>query len=134
MQQLFLCSESANSRLKNTILVTHIAFHLAPLTLLTKKMLSTSERKWSQRSLSKTILFSCNFQIQPLQFREKNLFDVSFCVSDHTVSLMVLQNEICLLCNSLLCQERYGKEWLEQLSATSTRKNSIDCIGKRHYM
>lgn len=50
LQQLFICSEPANSRLKNTILVTYIAFHLAPLTLLTKKMLSTSERKRSQRS------------------------------------------------------------------------------------
>lgn len=49
LQQLFICSGSANHRLKNTILVTHIAFHLAPLTLQTK-MLSTSERTWSQRS------------------------------------------------------------------------------------
>lgn len=50
LQQLFIRSESANSRLRNTILVTHITFHLASLTLLTKKMLSTSERKCSQRS------------------------------------------------------------------------------------
>lgn len=51
LQQLFIYSGSANHRLKNTILVTHcFAFHLAPLTVQTKKMMSPSERTWSQRS------------------------------------------------------------------------------------
>lgn len=96
LQQLFICSESANSRLKNTILVTHTVFHLAPLTLLTKKRCCLLQRESGLKGLMpKTILFPCNFQIQPLQFREKNLFDVTFCASDYTtVSLMVLQNAI----------------------------------------
>lgn len=70
-------------------------------------MLSTSE-SGLKVLMSKTILFSCNFQIQPLQFRKK-ISELAFCATDCTVSLMVMQNKVCLLCNSLLCQKRHGQ-------------------------
>jgi len=74
-------------------------------------MLSTSERTRSQRfHLKHYFVFTQQQNISPSEFSsgKKNLFDVTLCASDRTVSLTELRNETRLLCNSLLCQKRLG--------------------------
>lgn len=70
LPQLFLCSGSASHRLKNTILVTHVAFHIVPFTSQKKKMLSASEETWSWRSHIKQY-FHATAGYKPLRVRSR---------------------------------------------------------------
>lgn len=70
LQQLFIRSGSANHRLKITILVTHIVFHLTPLTLQTKKMPSTSEKSIVSEVSHQTLFcFHATAKYKPLRVR-----------------------------------------------------------------
>ena len=88
LQQLLPRSGSANHRLKNTILAPDMAFHLAPLTLQTKEMLSTSERTRSQRfHLKHYFVFTQQQNISPSEFssgKKKSLWCYSLCKRPHS--------------------------------------------------
>lgn len=99
-------------------------------------MLSTSERKWSQRSHVKDYFVSMQFpNTIPSVQGKKSVWCYFLCQWLHysftdgaakwnTPGFVILS----------YVRTGMGKEWLEWLSVTSMRKNSIGCIGKRHYM
>lgn len=100
-----------NHRLKNTILVTHTAFHLAPLTFQTKKdAVYFRENVVSEVSYHTLFCFHeiAKYKTLRVQFWKKNSLMLLF-VQVTAVSLVALQYEKCLLCNSLLCQKTLGQ-------------------------
>lgn len=111
LQQLFICSESANSRLKNTILVTHTVFHLAPLTLLTKKdAVYFREKVVSKVSCQRLFCFHAISKYNPFSSGKKICLMLLFVpVTTLQFRWWCCKMQYTWLCNSFLCQNRYGQ-------------------------